>query len=112
MEGSKGGKTASTPFPALDDVFNRAGLGKELVAADVPDDAVIMKEEIFGPVGCFASFSCTKDVIKRANDSPFGLAAAIWSSDLSTCLTVADGLEAGTVWINGMMGSWGYGTLS
>jgi acyl-CoA reductase-like NAD-dependent aldehyde dehydrogenase len=78
------------------------------IFADVPDDATIMREEIFGPVGCFASFDSIEEVVERANDSPYGLAAGIWSSNINTCLTLAENLDAGTVWVNGMMSSWGY----
>ena len=67
MEGSKGGKTASTSFPALDDVFNRAGLGKELVAADVPDDT-------FG-TSCAVSI-LSSDGIRGTADEAFGVSAA------------------------------------
>ena len=67
-----------------------------------------MREEIFGPVGCFAKFSSTEEVIRRANDSPYGLAAAVWSSNIDTIMDIADGVDAGTIWVNGMMASWGY----
>jgi len=78
------------------------------IFADVPDDAVIMQEEIFGPVGSFAPFETLEEVIERANDSLYGLAAGVWSSNINTCMAVAEGVDAGTVWVNGMMGSWGY----
>jgi acyl-CoA reductase-like NAD-dependent aldehyde dehydrogenase len=65
-----------------------------------PDDARIVREEVFGPVRSLLRFSDVDDAIARANDSPYGLGASVWSSDLARAQTVAQRLEAGTVWIN------------
>ena len=59
-------------------------------------------------MGSFAPFSTLEEVIDRANDSLYGLAAGVWSSNINTCMAVAEGVDAGTVWVNGMMSSWGY----
>ena len=59
-------------------------------------------------MGSFAPFSTLEEVIERANDSLYGLAAGVWSSNINTCMAVAEGVDAGTVWVNGMMSSWGY----
>ena len=48
------------------------------VFTDVPDDAVISREEIFGPVVCIYPFATEEEVIRRANDTSYGLAAAVW----------------------------------
>ena len=59
-------------------------------------------------MGSFAPFSTLEEVIERANDSLYGLAAGVWSRNINTCMAVAEGVDAGTVWVNGMMSSWGY----
>jgi len=60
----------------------------------------IAKEEIFGPVQLIFKFKDTEDVIEKANDTHYGLAAAVFTKDLDTAITVANSLEAGTVWVN------------
>lgn len=65
------------------------------------DSQVIVKEEIFGPVLVAIPFDEVDDVVLRANDSPYGLAASIWSNDLSQVQRLVPRLKAGTVWVNG-----------
>jgi aldehyde dehydrogenase (NAD+) len=73
---------------------------KPTIFSDVTDDMVIAKEEIFGPVVVIMKFKTLEEVIERANDTPFGLAAAIHTSNHNTAIKVSNALEAGTVWIN------------
>jgi len=70
------------------------------VFADVTDDMVIAKEEIFGPVVVVLPFDTVEEVIERANKTPYGLAAGVWTKDIKTAHKVANKLKAGTVWIN------------
>lgn len=70
------------------------------IYADVPADAEIWREEIFGPVVCVAPFDTEAEAIALANDSPYGLAAAVMSRDLERCDRVAARLRAGIIWIN------------
>jgi betaine-aldehyde dehydrogenase len=70
------------------------------VLADVPTDAWVWKEEIFGPVVCVNPFDAEDEAIAEANDSRYGLAAAVMSDDLDRCERVAGALRAGIVWIN------------
>ena len=66
----------------------------------VTPDMTIAREEIFGPVLSVLRFSDTDEAIRIANDTAYGLAAAVWTKDLSTAHKVARGLKAGTVWVN------------
>jgi aldehyde dehydrogenase (NAD+) len=60
----------------------------------------IMQEEIFGPVCSIAKFSTEEEIIKTGNNSNYGLAAAVHTSNLNTAIRVANSLKAGTVWVN------------
>lgn len=70
------------------------------IFADVKDDMTIAKEEIFGPVMCVLDFDDEVDVIRRANNTEFGLAAGIFTNDLTRGHRVIAQLEAGSCWIN------------
>jgi len=65
-----------------------------------PEDARCVVEEAFGPVLPLLKFRDVEDVIGRANDTPYGLAASVWSRDLRQAEAIASRIEAGTVWIN------------
>ncbi len=70
------------------------------IFVDVPPQARIWKEEIFGPVLSMAAFDTEAEALQLANDTEFGLAAAVMSADLDRAERVAGQLEAGVVWIN------------
>ncbi|MCS5602030.1 MAG: betaine-aldehyde dehydrogenase, partial [Paracoccus sp.] len=70
------------------------------VLTDATDDMVIARDEIFGPVMTTLSFRDEDEVIGRANDTGFGLAAGVFTRDLARGHRVAAALEAGTCWIN------------
>jgi betaine-aldehyde dehydrogenase len=70
------------------------------VFADVKDDMVIAREEIFGPVMAVLDFEDEDDVMARANDTEFGLAAGVFTADLTRAHRVAANFEAGTCFIN------------
>jgi phenylacetaldehyde dehydrogenase len=60
----------------------------------------IAREEIFGPVICAIPFDDLPDAIAKGNDSPFGLAAGVWTRDIRKAHQAAAALDAGTVWVN------------
>ncbi len=70
------------------------------IFVDVDEASWIWKEEIFGPVVCIKSFADEAQAIRLANDSRFGLAAAVMSKDTACCQRVSRKLRAGIVWIN------------
>jgi len=70
------------------------------IFADVNDEMTIAKEEIFGPVVAAMPFEDLDEVIRRANNSEFGLAAGLWTQDVKKAHYVANELKAGTVWVN------------
>ncbi|KKK96440.1 hypothetical protein LCGC14_2662710, partial [marine sediment metagenome] len=70
------------------------------VLTNVTSEMSVVREEIFGPVVVAEPFDTVEEVIERANDSEYGLAAGIWTTDLSKAHRVAKQLRAGTVWIN------------
>lgn len=70
------------------------------VFADVSDNMQIAREEIFGPVQQIIRFKNLDEVIERANDSDYGLAAAVLTKDIDKANYLIQGLKAGTVWVN------------
>jgi len=70
------------------------------VFADVQPEMTISREEIFGPVLAAIEFADLDEAIARANDTPYGLAAGVWTRDVKKAHYVARKLQAGTVWIN------------
>ncbi len=70
------------------------------VFADVRPEMTIAREEIFGPVLASIEFADIDEAIARANDTPYGLAAGIWTRDIKKAHYIARKLQAGTVWIN------------
>ncbi|GAA5851852.1 hypothetical protein JCM5353_003773 [Sporobolomyces roseus] len=70
------------------------------IFTDVPANAKIAKEEIFGPVIVVFKFRDENDVVAQANDTMYGLAAAIFSQNISRALRTATRVQAGTVWVN------------
>ncbi|KAM6301987.1 retinal dehydrogenase 2 isoform 2-T2 [Podargus strigoides] len=82
------------------------GLGRKgffiepTVFSNVTDDMRIAKEEIFGPVQEILRFKTMDEVIERANNSDFGLVAAVFTNDINKALTVSSAMQTGTVWIN------------
>ena len=70
------------------------------VFGEVTPGMTLFQEEVFGPVACVSRFSKVEEAIALANSTEFGLAASIWTKDVTQARYVACGLHAGTVWVN------------
>uniref|UniRef100_A0A4W5MFJ4 Aldehyde dehydrogenase 1 family, member A2 n=1 Tax=Hucho hucho TaxID=62062 RepID=A0A4W5MFJ4_9TELE len=70
------------------------------VFSNVKDDMRIAKEEIFGPVQQIMKFKTIDEVIERANNTEYGLVAAVFTRDITKAMTISTAMQAGTVWIN------------
>ncbi len=70
------------------------------VFADVKDDMKIAEEEIFGPVMSVLKFKDMDELVERANKTMYGLAAAVWTRDITKAHHIANNVRAGTVWVN------------
>lgn len=70
------------------------------VFADVQDHMRVAREEIFGPVVCVLPFDGFDEVLDRANDTNFGLAAGVWTRDITRAHAAAKRIRAGSVWVN------------
>jgi len=89
-----GGSKVETPSLATGNFV------RPTILSDVPADCPARREEIFGPVLIVQSFSDLDEAVRAANDTPYGLLAALWTRDLATALTLTRRLESGMVVVN------------
>jgi betaine-aldehyde dehydrogenase len=82
------------------DGFNRGFFVEPTIFVDVPEDSDLWTEEVFGPVLAVRRFADEGEAVRVANDTRFGLAAAVMSNDEDRCQRVARAFRAGIVWIN------------
>jgi phenylacetaldehyde dehydrogenase len=73
---------------------------KPTVLVNVREDMKVVREEIFGPVLVAQRFDELDEVVKAANNTPYGLGASIWSNNLSAVQRLVPRIKAGTVWVN------------
>jgi aminomuconate-semialdehyde/2-hydroxymuconate-6-semialdehyde dehydrogenase len=101
LASEEGGQiVAGGGVPKLGSRLDDGAFVEPTVITGLAETARCVKEEIFGPVCHVAPFDTTEQAIALANDSRYGLAASVWTSDLRTAHRVAQRLEAGIVWVN------------
>ena len=82
--------------------FSKGYYVEPTIFYDVDNSARIAREEIFGPVAAVIPFESEADALRIANDSPYGLAAAVWSRDIFKAMRMVKAIRAGIVWVNHM----------
>jgi betaine-aldehyde dehydrogenase len=100
--GKKEAKVATGGGRPSDAALQRGYFVEPTIFYDVDNAATIAREEIFGPVMAVIPFEDEADALRIANDTPYGLAAAVWSRDIFKCLRMVKKLQAGIVWVNHM----------
>lgn len=86
--------------PAFGDARDKGSWVRPTIWTGLPDSARCLQEEVFGPVCHVSPFDSDEEVIARANDSEYGLAASIWTQDITRAHNVARRMHTGIVWIN------------
>jgi aminomuconate-semialdehyde/2-hydroxymuconate-6-semialdehyde dehydrogenase len=86
--------------PSFGDERDRGAFIEPTVVCGLAEDARCVKEEIFGPVCHVAPFDSEEQAVQMANDTRYGLAAAVWTSSLQRAHRVARQMEVGIAWVN------------
>ncbi|MGA8275298.1 MAG: aldehyde dehydrogenase family protein [Thermoplasmata archaeon] len=97
---SSGGQVVAGGSRPTDAALQSGNFVRPTILADVPATSRAVREEIFGPVLCVTSFHDVDEAIRLANDTPYGLLAALWTRDLSSAHSLARRLESGMVVVN------------
>ena len=97
---ASGGEVLTGGHPLTENGLDKGAFFAPTILANVPEDNDAVKEEIFGPVVVVDKFKDEEDVIKKANDSRYGLAGGIYSNDIYRIMKVANDVRTGRVWVN------------
>jgi phenylacetaldehyde dehydrogenase len=103
QNGNDNGGNAIIGGKRIGGMFSSGYFVEPTIFVNVSDDMKLVREEIFGPVVCALPFDDLSEILPRANDTLYGLAAGFWTRDLQKAHRVAAKLQAGTIWIN----TWG-----
>jgi len=87
-------------LPQMDDALMGGAWVQPTIWTGLPETARVIKEEIFGPCCHIAPFDSEEEVLQKANDTEYGLACAIWTSDLARAHRVAARMQVGIAWVN------------
>lgn len=86
--------------PVFGDERDNGAYVQPTIWTGLPDTARCMREEVFGPVCHISPFDAEDEVVRRVNDSPYGLAASVWTTNLSRAHRVSPQFHVGIVWVN------------
>jgi aldehyde dehydrogenase (NAD+) len=98
------GARVVTGGPGRPDGLDKGYFVKPTIFSDVKNDMTIAREEIFGPVLCILPYDSEEEAVKIANDTPYGLAAYVWSQDKMRARRIGGRIRAGQVALNGASG--------
>jgi acyl-CoA reductase-like NAD-dependent aldehyde dehydrogenase len=73
------------------------------IVSGVSERMAIAREEVFGPVLSVLTFGSEDEALRIANNTPYGLSGGVWSASIDSCMTIARGVRAGTIWVNTFM---------
>lgn len=86
--------------PVFGDERDDGAFVRPTIWTGLPDEARCMREEVFGPVCHISPFDSEDEIVRRVNDSPYGLAASVWTGNLSRAHRFSARLQVGIVWVN------------